>query len=204
MDLNLNTYYIDILKEIGNIGSGNAATALSKMVNDKIDMKVPVIEIIKAEEIVEILGAQDMFVIGIYVNFYGDIQGTVLLIIDKHSADIIIEDLLGKRDSEEEYNELELSAIQEIGNILTSAYVNSISALSNLDIVISVPSVSIDMAGAILSVPAIEYSMISEEVILIENKILKGEDEMNVNFFLLPDIDSFKILFRSLGVYLDE
>lgn len=145
-----------------------------------------------------------MFVIGIYVNFYGDIQGTVLLIIDKHSADIIIEDLLGKRDSEEEYNELELSAIQEIGNILTSAYVNSISALSNLDIVISVPSVSIDMAGAILSVPAIEYSMISEEVILIENKILKGEDEMNVNFFLLPDIDSFKILFRSLGVYLDE
>lgn len=199
-----NSIYMDVLKEIGNIGAGNAATSLSKMINSKVDMEVPCIEILDTEKIVEILGGEELIVSGIYINFFGDINGTILLILDKNSSDNILNILFGTRPSGEFYNEMETSALQEIGNIMSSAYVNSISGFSNLKINISVPSVSVDMAGSILSVLAIEYGQISDKIILIENKLMEGNNEFVGKFFLMPDIESFKILFKSLGVFEHE
>lgn len=195
-----NALYIDVLKEIGNIGAGNAATSLSKMINTKVDMEVPCIEILDTEKVVEILGWEELIVSGVYINFFGDINGTILLILDKVSSDNILSILFGKKPESEFYNDMEISALQEIGNILSSSYINSISGFSNLKINISVPSVSVDMAGSILSVPAIEYGEISDKIILIENKLKQGNNEIVGKFFLMPDIDSFKILFKSLGV----
>jgi len=195
-----NALYIDVLKEIGNIGAGNAATSLSKMINTKVDMEVPCIEILDTEKVVEILGGEELIVSGVYINFFGDINGTILLILDKLSSDNILSILFGKKPENEFYNDMEISALQEIGNILSSSYINSISGFSNLKINISVPSVSVDMAGSILSVPAIEYGEISDKIILIENKLREGNNEIVGKFFLMPDIDSFKILFKSLGV----
>lgn len=199
----INGFYLDILKEIGNIGAGNAATSLSKMINRKVDMEVPAVEVIDTEKIVEVLGGEELIVVGIYVNFHEDISGNMLFILNKESADNVIRLLFGidKEFSEYgPYDEMELSAIQEIGNIMASAYINSISSLSNLNINISVPSVTIDMAGSILSVPAIEYSQISDKVILIENKLKEGDNEIVGKFFVLPDIESYEKLFVSLGV----
>ena len=201
---NLQDLYIDVLKEIGNIGAGNSATALSKMINSKIDMEVPAIEILDIEKIVEILGGEELIVAGVYLEFYGDINGTILLILDKKSSDNLLSLLFGKPCEGEFYNDMELSAFQEIGNILASSYINSISAFSGLKVNISVPSVSIDMAGSILSVPAIEYGQVSDKIILIENRLREGKNEIVGNFFLMPDMDSFKVLFKSLGVLNDE
>ena len=199
-----NSMYIDILKEIGNIGAGNAATSLSKMINSKVDMEVPCIEILDTEKIVEILGGEEQTVAGIYISFFGDINGTILLILDKESSDNILTILFGQKPVDIFYNEMEASALQEIGNIMSSAYINSISGFSNLKINISVPAVSVDMAGSILSVPAIEYGQISDKIILIENKLMEGNNEIVGKFFLMPDIESFKILFKSLGVLDNE
>lgn len=199
-------FYADILKEVGNIGAGNAATALSKMINKKIDMEVPHVEIIPTEEIVEILGGEELVVVGIYVGFFEDINGTILFILNKESADNLINMLFGMNKKYEEYemyNEMEFSAMQEIGNILASSYINSISSLSNLNINISVPSVTVDMAGSILSVPAIEYSQISDQMILIENKLKEGNNEIVGKIFVLPDMESYEKLLRSLGVNID-
>ncbi|WP_331721958.1 chemotaxis protein CheC [Alkalithermobacter paradoxus] len=196
--------YLDVIKEIGNIGAGNAATSLSAMINKKIEMEVPSVEILNIEKIVEILGGEELSVVGVYVNFFGDIKGTMLLILDISSSDNLLSILFGHKISEIDYNDMQLSALQEIGNILSSAYINSISSLSNLKANISVPSVSIDMAGSILSVPAIEYGIISDKIILIENKLTEGENEIVAKFFLMPDIDSFKTLFKSLGVFKDD
>ncbi|KXZ39792.1 chemotaxis protein CheC [Alkalithermobacter thermoalcaliphilus JW-YL-7 = DSM 7308] len=201
---NIKGLYLDIIKEIGNIGAGNAATSLSELINRKIEMEVPSVEILDTEQIVKILGGEDLVVCGVYLNFHGDINGTILLILDITSSNNLLSILFQRPVENFEYNDLEISALQEIGNILSSSYINSVSSLSNLKINISVPSVSIDMAGSILSVPAIEYGTISDKIILIENKLSEGGSEITAKFFLMPDIDSFKILFKSLGVLTDE
>ncbi|KDR95187.1 chemotaxis protein CheC [Peptoclostridium litorale DSM 5388] len=200
MTFKINNYYMDILKEIGNIGAGNALTALSTLINKKVDMEVPVIEIIETEKIVEAVEAAEKLIVGVYVSFWGDISGNIMLVFDKESTDHLMEFLFGSKSTSEFYTEMELSALQEIGNILSSAYINSISKLSNLNIQMSVPSVSVDMAASILSVPAIEYSEVSDKIILIENKILEGLNEIVGKLFFMPDIESFTLLFKNLGV----
>jgi len=204
MNLTTNSYYLDVLKEVGNIGAGNALTALSQIINKKVDMEVPVIEVIETEKIVNTVETAEMLIVGVYVKFWGDISGNIMLVLDKPSSDHLINILLGEVSDDDFYSEMEMSAIQEIGNILSSSYINSISQLSNLNIQMSVPSVSIDMAGSILSVPAIEYSEVSDKIILIENKILEGDNEIVGNLYFMPDIDSFKLLFSNLGVPIDE
>lgn len=204
MNLTTNSYYLDVLKEVGNIGAGNALTALSQIINKKVDMEVPVIEVIETEKIVNTVETAEMLIVGVYVKFWGDISGNIMLVLDKPSSDHLIKILLGEVSDDNFYSEMEMSAIQEIGNILSSSYINSISQLSNLNIQMSVPSVSIDMAGSILSVPAIEYSEVSDKIILIENKILEGDNEIVGNLYFMPDIDSFKLLFNNLGVPIDE
>ncbi|AHM56636.1 CheY-P phosphatase CheC [Peptoclostridium acidaminophilum DSM 3953] len=204
MDLTANSYYLDVLKEVGNIGAGNALTALSQIINKKVDMEVPVIEVIETEKIVNTVETAEMLIVGVYVKFWGDISGNIMLVLDKPSADHLIKILLGGVSENDFYSEMEMSAIQEIGNILSSSYINSISQLSNLNIQMSVPSVSIDMAASILSVPAIEYSEVSDRIILIENKILEGDNEIVGNLYFMPDLDSFKRLFSNLGVPIDE
>jgi len=204
MNLTTNSYYLDVLKEVGNIGAGNALTALSQIISKKVDMEVPVIEVIETEKIVNTVETAEMLIVGVYVKFWGDISGNIMLVLDKPSSDHLIKILLGEVSDDDFYSEMEMSAIQEIGNILSSSYINSISQLSNLNIQMSVPSVSIDMAGSILSVPAIEYSEVSDKIILIENKILEGDNEIVGNLYFMPDIDSFKLLFSNLGVPIDE
>lgn len=193
-----------MLKEIGNIGSGNAATSLSQMINKKVDMQVPNIEVIDTQKVVEMFEDPEEITIGVYINFTGDIQGTILTLLDTKSANVLIRSLLGTEVQGNEYGEMERSVIQELGNIMTSGYVNAISMFSSLFMNISIPSVSIDMVSSILSVPAVEYGIESDKLILIENVLDLEGDDVNCYFFFMPDLDSFEKLFRMLGVLKDE
>lgn len=201
---NINSMCLDLLKEIGNIGSGNAATSLSQMINKKVDMQVPNIEVIDTQKVVEMFEDPEEITIGVYINFTGDIQGTILTLLDTKSANVLIRSLLGTEVQGNEYGEMERSVIQELGNIMTSGYVNAISMFSNLFMNISIPSVSIDMVSSILSVPAVEYGIESDKLILIENVLDLEGDDVNCYFFFMPDLDSFEKLFRMLGVLKDE
>lgn len=196
----INGMCLDLLKEIGNIGSGNAATSLSQMINMKVDMQVPNIEVMETQKVVDLFNDPEEITVGVYINFTGDIEGTILTLLDQDSAGVLIKKLIGTKPDGYMYSEMEKSVVQELGNIMTSGYVNAISMFSNLFMNISIPSVSIDMVSSILSVPAVEYGIESDKLILIENKLdLEGEN-VNCYFFFMPDLPSFEKLFVKLGV----
>ncbi|GAB6088213.1 chemotaxis protein CheC [Alkaliphilus crotonatoxidans] len=197
----LNNLYLDVLREIGNIGSGNAASALAKMIQKRIDMDVPHVRILDFEEAATVLGGEEIVVAGIYFQLEGDLEGNIMFLMDISSSKILTGMLMGREENVGELDEMDRSALQEIGNILSGSYISSLSALTGLDLKISVPSLCIDMAGAILSVPAIQFSQTFDKVLLIETTLTEGDNRVKGNFFLIPDSGSFEKLLSSLGVY---
>jgi len=198
---NLSNLHIDVLREIGNIGAGNAVTALAKMLNKKVDMDVPKVKILEFKDVAEILGEAETLVVGILLKVTGDITGTMMFIIEYKSAHVLVNMLMGKPvDNFDEFTEIEISALKEIGNILTSSYLSALSGLTGLKVLPSIPDIAIDMAGAIISVPAIEFGKVGDTVLYIEAVFTEGNNKVRGDFFLVPDIESYDILLKALGV----
>ncbi|CAB1253700.1 Chemotaxis protein CheC -- inhibitor of MCP methylation [Ruminococcaceae bacterium BL-6] len=199
----LNEMHIDVLKEIGNIGAGNAATSLSKMLDTKIDMAVPCVRILDINDAATALGGPENPVIGILTKFQGDIDGIMMFIISQTFAGAVLKSLLGVQQvSYHSLSDLELSAISEIGNIMIAAYLGSISTLSQMKVKTSVPAVAVDMVGALLSVPAIEMSSVSDKVIFIEDDFLGADSQITSNMMLVPNMESLGRLMQKLGIQL--
>lgn len=193
----------DVLREIGNIGAGNATTALSQMVNSKIDMKVPKVELLEFKELSDIVGGAESLVVGILLTLDGDIDGMMMFMMDKRSARHIVDLLMNQEMFEQdvtEFSDMDLSALQEIGNIIAGAYLSSLSQLTGMTIASSVPYMSIDMAGAILSVPAIEFGKVGDKALLIQSQFGEEEKEVNGYFILIPSINSYEKIMSSLGL----
>lgn len=197
---NLNSMQIDVLKEIGNIGAGNAVTALSKMVAKRVDMKVPKVNIVEFKEVSDLVGGAEILVAGIYFKVFGDLKGSIMFLIDKNSSKLLTNLLMGKNDTLGELDEMEISALQEVDNILAGSYLSALSSLTGLTINVSVPCLALDMAGAIMSVPVILFGQVGDHVLLIETEFIEGSNHVKGNFFLIPDEESFEILLKSLGV----
>ena len=201
MDIeNLNGFMMDVLKELGNIGAGNAATSLATMISKKIDMEVPNVRVLEFKDVATILGGEENLIVGIYFELTEDIVGNMMFALDLKSS-INLSNLLYNREKEGmELDEMDISALSEVGNILASSYANSLSALTGLKIFISVPSITVDMAGAILSVPAIQFGHIGDHALMIETVFIEDENLVSGNFFLLPDPESFDKILKALGV----
>lgn len=197
---NLNDFMIDILKELGNIGAGNAATALSSMISKKIDMNVPNVRVLEFKDVAEILGGEENLIIGIYFELTKDVVGNMMFALEIESAINLTNILYDRNTDKKELDEMDISALSEIGNILASSYANSLSALTGLDVFISVPSIAIDMAGAILSVPAIQFGHIGDHALMIETIFSENNNLVKGNLFLLPNPESFSKILTSLGV----
>ena len=205
LDFNkLDNFQIDVLKEIGNIGAGNAATALAKMLRRKVDMDDPKVKVLKFQEVSEILGEADIPVVGLLLRVMGDIKGSIMFILENEAARIWVNILMGKPQTEKKgylnFDEIEVSALKEIANILSGSYLSALSSLTGLNILPSVPELAIDMAGAILSVPAIEFGKLGDSVLYIETEYLEGDTRVVGDFFLVPDFDSYDVLLKALGV----
>jgi len=196
---NMNNVIIDVLKEIGNIGAGNAATALAKMIDKRIDMTVPKVNILDISDVPDLIGGAETLVSGVYFKLEGDLSGSIIFVLDIDSSKTLVKLLMNGYESND-FDEYTISALQEIGNILSGSYISSLSSLTNLNIKISIPSLAIDMAGAILSVPAIQFGLISDKILIIETEFLEDNDNVRGFFFLVPDYDSYDILLNSLGV----
>ena len=197
---NLNTTMLDVLGEIGNIGSGNAVTALSSMLSVRIDMSVPKVQMLEFKDAAAILGGEEKLVVGIYLDLYDEVEGNIMFVLDLESAINLTDMLLNRKSEKEELDEIALSALSEVGNILASSYVNSLSELTGLKITVSVPSLAIDMAGAILSVPAIKFGQIADQILFIETVFAEDDNYVKGNLFLMPDMSSFEKILSSLGV----
>lgn len=200
LDLNsMDSTYMDILSEIGNIGSGNATTALAQLLNRKIDMSVPNVALLGFDNITDLIGSAEDILLGILFGIEGDVTGMMMFLMQPESAHNLTNALLGYKNETQEFDEMELSAINEIGNIISGAYLNSIATLTNLKIISTVPSTTIDMAGALLSVPAIEFGKIGDKILMIQTQMGEGET-INGYFLLIPDLESYDKILSALNV----
>ena len=201
-EINLDTLsaeYVDVLKELGNIGAGNAMTALAQMLNCKVDMKVPQVRLLEFKDVGALIGGEEQIMAGIYLAVEGDITGSIMFLLGKDSARHLVTKLMGMALEGDAFGEMEMSALMEIGNIITGAYLNSLATITNLKIFPSVPSLCVDMAGAILSVPAIEFGTLGDKILLIQSQFM-DEIELDGYFIMVPDIDSYSKILSSLGM----
>ena len=197
----LEDFQMDVLKEVGNIGAGHAATALSTLLDKPIDMLVPKVRMLPFEEICESVGGAETVVLAIFLRVEGDAPGNMFFILDLDAAKNMLRDLVGLHiEDQEEYSELELSALNEIGNILAGSYLSSLADFTNLNMQPTVPALAIDMAGAILSYGLLQFGQMGDQALLIDTKFLEGENEVQGHFFLIPDPESFGKIFSALGV----
>lgn len=198
--------YFDVLKELGNIGAGNATTALAELINCKVDMMVPQVKLLEFNELGEILGGDEQILVGIYLQVEGDVDGSMMFTLPQeaglHLVNKLMAGMLGipERNVEEmEFGEMEISAMKEVGNIITGAYLNALSSITNLKIFPSPPQLGIDYAGALLSVPAAEFGIIGDKILLIQTKF-SDDIDLDGYFILIPDMDSYEKILSSLGV----
>lgn len=192
--------YMDVLKELGNIGAGNAMTALSQMLGCKVDMRVPQIKLLEFKEVGALMGGEEQLMVGVFLGVEGDVTGSMMFLVEKNSAKHLINKIMmGMVPETDEFTDMELSAMKEVGNIITGAYLNSLSMMTNLKIYPTPPELAVDMAGAILSVPAIEFGIVGDNILLIQSQFF-DEVEIDGYFILIPDLDSYAKILGSLGM----
>lgn len=198
----LNDVHIDVLREIGNIGSGNAASALSSMLTTPVNISVPIVRILDYEQVVNEMGGPEDMIVGLLLKIDGDVRGMIMFLLHQNFANAMVGALVGEQVSVADMDEMGYSALQEVANIMAASYINAISAMTGLTINLSVPAMSVDMLGAILSVPAIHYANISDKIIFIQDEF-SGESLHAPNHILLiPDVDSLDKIMTHLGIEL--
>jgi len=202
----LSSFQIDAVKEVGNIGAGNAATALSKLMKKKISMYVPNVRIMEFKDISNMLENAEKPVVGILIKILGDLPGYILFILEYETADLFLRNLsennsiqMGVSENRFMFSEFDLSALKEVGNILAGSYLAALSLLTGLNIYTSVPGIAIDMAGSILSFPAIELSKICNNVLYIETGFYEGTNKIKGDLILIPALEAYEVLLKALG-----
>ena len=195
--LSLSMIQLDALKEVSNIGVGNAATALSMLLNKKVDMSVPSVNVVRLEDVVEATGENE--VAGTVVRVLGDIAGNILLVFEEDAVKKIIGRLIGSEEGVD--SEMGQSVLCEIANIISASYMNSIAQLTNLEIAPSVPAVAYDMLGAILTTTFIESNQYDEYILDIETIFLDDtEENIGGHFYYIPMPGSLEKILKSIGI----
>ena len=191
----------DILKEIGSIGGGNAATALSSMLNAKVNMSMPAVKVLGFNPALNLLGDPEELVAAIFVEMSGELEGVMLFILTKEFADEIVQRMLGKGGVDMlELDEIDSSVLTEIGNIVISSYITAMSSLANVEVELSVPQFTANMLGGILSVPIAVMGHHADRIMMITGEFKIDGKALNSNMLLLPDVKSLNVLMKKLGV----
>jgi len=194
--------HLDILKEIGSMGTAHAATALGKMLNKKVTMPVPNVSWVNFQNVADFVGGPENVIVGIMVAISGNIQGMMMYLMELEAAHSMAEAVLGTPHQGDlvNFSEMERSVVEELGNIMVSSYLGSLAGLTNTQIKPSVPFFSVDMANAILSVPAIEFGKMADKILFIESQISVENVNSSGCFVLVPNMHSFRRILRALGV----
>lgn len=196
----VNNMYLDVLKEIGNIGAGNATSAIANMLDMKIDMNVPNVRLMEVSQLGLAVGAEDETIVGIFLEVENDIDGSMMFLLDIPSARYLVNKLLmTDTPADQPFGEMELSALKEVGNIIAGSYLSALASLTGLVITPSIPYIAVDMAASILSVPAIEFGQFGDNALLIQTEIC-ADVQINGYFILMPEQESYEKILRSLGI----
>ena len=186
------------LTELGNIGAGNATTSLSVLLSSRLTMTAPIVKLYDFNELENALGGPETSVVGVLSRLNGPINAMILFVLGLDDAKNLASVMLGTEL--DWHGDMGISAIGEIANILIGSYVASLGNLSGMELRYSQPQICIDMAGAILSVPCIEYGMISDKALLINSGFKTGNQEINGYIMLISEMHSFDQLLQKLGI----
>lgn len=195
----LSPIQLDALREVGNIGAGNSATAFAQLLGRKIDMSVPKVNIIELTEVPELYGGVEVPVVGVTLRVLGEAPGHMLFILDKDSA-LHLVPVLGLGGAGTEFTEMEISALKEIVNILSGSYLNAFNQVTGFSMIQSVPAFAMDMAGAILGTFMVEFGQMGDHALLVETEFMVDEEEIRGNFFLIPGQGSLDSIIAALGL----
>lgn len=193
---------IDCLKEIGNIGSGSAASAVSEMLGKPVQMRVPDVRVLEYQQVIDELGGAEKIITGILVPLSGDIKGMMMFLLQDSFARVVLNTFLQKENvSVHSLDETEMSTIKEMGNIMAGSYLHALSDLTGLTIDMSVPSMSVDMLGAIMNVILVEFGEVGDRVLFIDDGFVIDNIDIKSNIILIPEMESLDILMKKLGVF---
>ena len=189
---------LDLLREVSNIGSGHAATALSQLLNRRILLNVPRVQVLPIAQVPDVVGGPVTPVAGLYFRIFGQASGGILILLPQDSALSLVRDVMKQEIAVgPSLRDIEASALKEVGNILAGSYLNAIAQMLGLVLLPSVPGLALDMAGAVLDTLLIELSSQGDTALLIETEFL-SENTITGHFFLLPDPESLNLILTIL------
>lgn len=197
----LTSLQLDTLRELGSIGSGNSATALSQMLGKEVRITMPEVRIMGYNEAIEWIGGPEEITAGVLVKMGGQMNGIMLSVQQLDFVNLVLESILGQTVKDySDLAEMENSALVEVGNIMISTFINALSGLADIKIELTVPAFTVDMQGAILTVPMAEYGGQSDYIMTIGGNFVCDKRQMPCRLLLSPDIRSLNFLLRKLGV----
>ena len=199
--IDLSPVQLDVLREIGNVGAGNSATALSQLINRRIDMNVPKVSVVPLDEVPDLVGGPETIVVGVFLRVYGKAPSNILFLIPRDSAFALVDTLLGReRGKTTELDAMDESALMEIGNILAGSYLNAFYTFTGMSMLPSIPALAVDMAGAILNVVLVQLGEMGDHALLIETNFVAEDRSISGHFFLVPDPGSLSSIMNAVGV----
>jgi len=191
----------DALLEIGSIGAGHAATALSELVDHKVMINVPTLEITEVHRVPELMGGPETLVAAVFIRVLGDVRGSMLFLVPRESALSMVDLLQGHElGTTKVVSETDEELLKQTGNILAMAYLNSLTRLTDLVFLPSTPAFAFDMAGAILDSMMAEAGMVAEYAIVVSAEFVHIAGSVNAMLFFLPKPDSLDAILSRLGV----
>ena len=198
---NLNDTQLDVMREIGNIGAGNACTALSGLIGTPIDMSVPRVQLLGIDSTSDYLGGDDKEVLGIRIDVKADLTGMMYHIVNKRFAARLINTFYEKKlDTIKSIDEMDMSVISEMGNITSGAYANALATLSGYVVDIGTPTPGGYSISEILKVPIETFGEVGDKILVVDEQFIIDSEKLTSNMILVLEKDSLHRLFDKLGV----
>lgn len=193
---------LDVLREIGNIGAGNATTSLSVLLHNDLRMEMPIVKIMSFDEVPEMVGGAETVVAAVLTHFSGDVTGMILFVLELEESKNLVGSMLHKTFDEgfAQFDHMDKSALKEVGNILMSSYLSSISTLTNLEVHTEPPAICVDMAGSVLDLPLIKLGQIGDNALIIDSKFLDKDEPIDGFLMFVSDEESYDHIFKALGI----
>ncbi|MBU1044689.1 MAG: chemotaxis protein CheC [Candidatus Omnitrophica bacterium] len=195
----LTSVQLDALKEMGNIGAGNAATSLAQLIGEIVNISVPEVKVLPIESVAEALGGAEKQVYIIYLEVEKEMQGTMLTIFSQETAFFFVKKLLGSSEIDMT-SDIAQSALKEVGSILCGSYLSALSQLVNMSSVATVPAMAFDMLGAMLNFVLVEIGQIADEVFLVDTELAVSQKKLECSQLFLPKPDTLEKILTSIGM----
>ncbi|MCL5982897.1 MAG: chemotaxis protein CheC [Firmicutes bacterium] len=192
-----NELKLDVLKELGNIGVGNATTALSQMLNfAKVEMFVPDVCLMPLGDIPDLLGGAEKVIVGIYIKAPGVVSFYMVFLLSQESAGELIAELAGVETRVEEA--FGRSVLLEVGNIIMASFLNALSFMTNLTFLPTPPLMAVDMAGAVLGTVLADANVAEDYILVLKTAFATAAGKIEGNFLIIPDVDSLDLVVNLL------